>query len=169
MKSQAWWTLPRVVWCLALCTLGCSGPSAKEPTPSAKTDSLQKDDLAKLQGGWIITQAEQGGMAIPAQLFKKVHLRVSDDHYTLVFADQSEKGTLSLDSSKKPKTIDSNISEGRDRGHRQHGIYELDGNRFKVCWARVDQPRPTAFKTKPVNRSPLLGNALFVFERTKKD
>jgi uncharacterized protein (TIGR03067 family) len=155
-------TVHRFVSFMIFCALGCSGPSTNEPARPAKIIPPRQDDLAKLQGRWIATRGEQGGVAIPAQFLKSVHLRVRDDQYTLVFADQSEKGTLSLDSSKRPKTIDS-----ASRGHRQQGIYELDGDRLKICWAHLGQERPTDLNTKPVNRSPLLGNSLFVFERAK--
>ena len=44
------------------------------------------------------------------------------------------KGTLKIDPSKKPKTIDMTITEGRrdeDKGKELHGIYELEKDALK--------------------------------------
>jgi len=43
------------------------------------------------------------------------------------------------------------------------GTYELDGDRYKVCFAPTDKPRPSEFTSKPGR-----GNLLQVWERKKE-
>ena len=45
--------------------------------------------------------------------------------------------------------IDCTLSEGANKGKMQLGIYELDGDTVKFCFAAPGKDRPTDFTTKP--------------------
>ena len=59
------------------------------------------------------------------------------------------KAKITIDPSKKPKTIDYQMTEGFTKGKTQLGIYELDGDTFKACFAKPGAARPTDFTSKP--------------------
>ena len=59
------------------------------------------------------------------------------------------KGTSTFDPTKKPKTIDFTITEGAGKGDQFLGIYELDENTRKLCFAPSGKERPTEFSSTP--------------------
>jgi uncharacterized protein (TIGR03067 family) len=114
-------------------------------------DTVKKDakaDKEKLQGTWKLPEVE-GQMVIEG------------DKYTFKAGGSEEQGTMKLDPSKTPKTIDIQITEGNDKGKTQLGVYEVDGDTFKLCVGQAGgTDRPTAVEAKD--------NAfLFVFKRDK--
>ncbi len=66
------------------------------------------------------------------------------------------KGTFKLDPTKKPKTIDMTVTEGRreqDQGKELHGIYELTKDGLKWCTSEPGgTERPKEFATKEGTR-----------------
>jgi len=62
--------------------------------------------------------------------------------------DRAERSSFKLDQTKTPKTIDIGHSEDDKKDSRQ-GIYELDGDHFKICYNRDENgKRPTTFESK---------------------
>ncbi len=59
------------------------------------------------------------------------------------------KARITIDPSKKPKTIDYDVIDGPTKGKRHLGIYELDGDTFKSCFGAPGAERPTDFTSKP--------------------
>jgi uncharacterized protein (TIGR03067 family) len=55
------------------------------------------------------------------------------------------KAKIALDPSKKPKAIDYVVTEGDHKGKKLLGIYELDGDTVKFCFAPPDKERPSDF------------------------
>jgi uncharacterized protein (TIGR03067 family) len=127
-------------------------------------DKADKDQEA-LQGTWQFDTFNQAGQAAPAEQLKEMTFVIKNNTYTLSMGDNElETGTFKLDSGKKPKTIDLDIQSGDDKGKKQPGIYELEGDTFKVCLAfpgESDRPKELVAKadTKTVS---------FVFKRQKK-
>jgi uncharacterized protein (TIGR03067 family) len=77
----------------------------------------------------------------------------------------SEEGTMKLDPTKKPATIDLAITSGNDKGKSQVGIYKIDGDSITICLARPGETdRPTEFKSTEEN-----GNILVTIKRKKKE
>jgi uncharacterized protein (TIGR03067 family) len=70
------------------------------------------------------------------------------------------RAKITIDPSKKPKTIDYDMSEGFTKGQKQLGIYELDGDTFKACFGKPGADRPTDFK-------PGEGRTVSVWKREK--
>jgi uncharacterized protein (TIGR03067 family) len=57
-----------------------------------------------------------------------------------------QAGNHKLDPSKSPKTINAMIAQGERKGDILLGIYELDGDTFKVCFDAQAEKRPVDFK-----------------------
>ena len=51
------------------------------------------------------------------------------------------KAKFTIDPTKKPKTIDYAMTEGFTKGKTQLGIYELDGDTFRSCFAPAGKRR----------------------------
>ena len=95
-------------------------------------------------------------------MVKKVKLVVRGKHYTFHTGQQTIEGTHRLDPSQDPKTIDAVRSKGPDRGKTLRGIYELNGDTYKVCFAEPDKERPEEFSTTEGS-----GHRLLVFKRAR--
>ena len=126
----------------------------------APKDAVKKDQ-EKLQGDWILASGERDGEQFPDDMVKSLKRFVTGDKFTVNRDDQTvTKGTFTLDPSKKPKAIDLKI-EGNDQVIQ--GIYELDGDTLKLCYAAPGEERPKQFGTKAGS-----GHALVVWKKAKK-
>ncbi len=111
-----------------------------------------KKDEEALQGTWKPVASEQGGKDQTEEA--KEHVLIFEkDTFTVKRGDEvALKGTFKVDPSKKPKTIDMTVTQGRrdeDKGKEIHGIYELDGDTLKWCTSRPgNKERPKEFSAK---------------------
>jgi uncharacterized protein (TIGR03067 family) len=118
-----------------------------------------KEDKEKLQGEWRLVSREQNGESETIETRAKFKFEGDNIHSSHPPYD----GSFSVDSSKKPKTIDITIKDGRVDGKVWKGLYELDGDTLKICFGSIEMPdRPAEFKSK--------GDQVFVFtyKRVKK-
>jgi uncharacterized protein (TIGR03067 family) len=115
------------------------------PMLAAFGDDSKTDEKA-LQGTWEITDAELAGKKLPKG--KPITLTMEDGKY-LVKAESDDKGTYTLDATKKPKEIDIKGTDGPNKGKTFLAIYELDGDSLKVCYDLAGKERPKEFKTTP--------------------
>jgi uncharacterized protein (TIGR03067 family) len=115
-----------------------------------------QEDVARLEGEWAMVWGEFAGQAFP-EAFVKTAKRVGKGNRTTTsFGGQvMVDATISVDTSKKPKTIDYKIVAGPNQGKVQLGIYELDGDTFRSCFAPVGKDRPTEFATKAADERTL--------------
>jgi uncharacterized protein (TIGR03067 family) len=107
-------------------------------------------DLKKVEGSWTVVELEFAGQKLPAENLKELDIKLvvmKDGKYAQkIKGEVKEEGTLKLDPSKKPATVDLNITSGDDKGKLQLGIYELKGDTWRLSLARPgDENRPTAF------------------------
>jgi uncharacterized protein (TIGR03067 family) len=113
----------------------------------AKKDDAKKD-AEKLQGTWKVVSAEHGGQTPEGA--KEFSLVVEKDTFTVKKGDDVvSKGTVKLDTSKKPKAIDMTVTESRNEGEKgkvRLGIYELTKDGLKWCFAPTGtEDRPKEF------------------------
>ena len=125
-------------------------------------DKDKKSDLDKMKGTWKATSGEAGGQPLPKEALDPIVFTVKGDKYTFKSAEEDEEGTLKLDSAKKPAQMDVSITEGKDKGKKQYGIYEIDGDTLKLCFAPPEAERPKDFTTKEGSDS-----VVMVFKRQK--
>jgi uncharacterized protein (TIGR03067 family) len=145
------WSLPAVAAALLLAA-----------APLAAGDA--KGELEMFQGLWAVAAETSSGIAVPAERLKGRQLEVKGHRYTAKSpATGGELGTLALDSARKPKVIDMTPSEGPNTGMPRHGIYEVDGDTLRVCYAAYGKARPTAFASRPDS-----GVVLVTYRRVKR-
>ncbi len=120
-------------------------------------------DLKALQGTWLIEDAKLGGRDHKED-FKGMKLIVTDDKYVIDFGENSDKGTIKIDATQKPKHIDLTTREkGPFKGRTLPGLYELKDDTVVLCLNSEKPDRPTAFEAKA--KTPLM---LLTFKREKK-
>jgi uncharacterized protein (TIGR03067 family) len=130
---------------------------------SAEENETAKNDLAQLQGEWVMVSGSADGQPMPEAMRKEMKRICKGDETTTTMAGQPYfKAKILLDPSKKPKTIDYQMAEGPTKGQKQLGIYELDADTFKSAFAKPGAERPTDFTSKPGD-----GRTVSVWKREK--
>jgi uncharacterized protein (TIGR03067 family) len=127
-----------------------------------ENDAVRKD-MAQLQGEWSMVSGSADGQPMPDEMRKQMKRVCKGDETTTTMAGQLYfKAKVTLDPSKKPKTIDYQMTDGFTKGKTQLGIYEVDGDTFKSCFAKPGAERPKDF-TSEVGE----GRTLSVWKREK--
>jgi uncharacterized protein (TIGR03067 family) len=130
-------------------------------TAAGTTD--EGKDLKKLEGTWVLTAGEEDGKMLPAEDLKDARLTVEGNKHAVKAGDTTYRGTHKLNPTKKPKTIDIADTEGPFKGRSVLGIYDLDGDTFKICYALPGKGRPKDFSAKEGT-----GYRYHVWKREKK-
>jgi uncharacterized protein (TIGR03067 family) len=133
------------------------------PLAAAPNDEEGSGDAKKLQGSWVLASGRDDGKKLDEEALKGARLTVEGDRHTVREGDATYKGTHKLDPAAKPKTIDITDTEGPFRGKTVLGIYELDGDTFKICYAPPERDRPRDFSAPAGS-----GHHCHVWKRAKK-
>ena len=116
----------------------------------AEENPAIKKDLAALQGEWSMVSGLADGQPMPDEMLKQMKRVCKGDEVTVTMGEQYfMKAKFTIDPSKKPRTIDYQMTEGFNKGKKQLGIYELDGDRFKSCFSAPGAERPKDFASEP--------------------
>jgi uncharacterized protein (TIGR03067 family) len=129
--------------------------------PSIALGDDAKKEEAKIDGTWLATSAELAGKKLPQKEGESITLTLKKGDYELV-AESPDKGTVTYNDSADPKEMDIKGVEGPNKGKTFLAIYELSGDKLKICYDLTGKDRPTEFKTRP--KSKLL---LITYERKK--
>jgi uncharacterized protein (TIGR03067 family) len=127
------------------------------PAPTPKTD------LDRLQGTWNLVSAMQDGKVLPEDKVKQTTIVFKGDTFRFPGSAEyatSKAGTIKLDESKTPKEMDA-ISTDKEV---MLGVYTLQENGYKVCFAPAGKPRPAEFTSTPGS-----GYILQSWERQKNE
>lgn len=124
------------------------------------TSDDKETELKKLTGTWEEVSHTADGKAKTADELKGHTVVIDASGKWEAFKDGTSllKGTVKLDSAKKPKAADWAI-EGSDMVAK--GIFEVDGNMWKHCFSLTE--RPTEFGSKEGS-----GAYYIVLKRVKK-
>jgi uncharacterized protein (TIGR03067 family) len=107
------------------------------------------DDKAPvLDGAWVPSSAEIAGKKLPADAIASWKLVIKDEDYTFTSNEPTDKGTVKVDRSAKPMTMDIKGVDGPNKGRTILAIFELNGDILKVCYDVRGQKRPAEFETK---------------------
>ena len=115
-----------------------------------------KKALAELKGVWILASAEAQGKKLAAEDIKDFRVTIAENgEFTVRHGNEESKGKLTIDVTKKPRTIDLFFETGPNKGKAQRGIYELQNEQLRICAGDVDKERPTVFATKATVKTTL--------------
>ena len=129
----------------------------------AAQDAIKKE-MAQLEGEWSMVSGEANGLSMPKETVKSGKRVAKDGETTITMGGQVYfKAKFSIDPTKKPRAIDYTMTEGPTKGKTQLGIYELDGDTVKFCFAAPGKDRPTDFTADEGSQ-----RTLSVWKRDKK-
>jgi uncharacterized protein (TIGR03067 family) len=118
-----------------------------------------KDELAKLQGAWKIVTHERDGK--PVATDKNARVVMNGNKFVTKAGDKVlREGTLKLDPAQKPPAIDVTYTEGPFKGQTLKGVYELDGDSWKICYGEPGEERPKQIPARAGK-----GQLLLILER----
>jgi uncharacterized protein (TIGR03067 family) len=130
----------------------------------AEENEAVKKDMALLQGEWSMVSGSADGQPMPDEMRNQMKRVCKGDETTTTMGGQMFlKAKITIDPSKSPKTIDYEMTDGFTKGKKQLGIYEVDGDTFRSCFAKPGAERPTDFTSKPGD-----GRTLSVWKREKQ-
>jgi uncharacterized protein (TIGR03067 family) len=109
-------------------------------------DKSPVSDQDRLQGDWQMVASERDGNKVSEDEVRLIQRTVKDNEITVKRAGmQVLKATFILDVTQNPRHIDINITNDAGSSAALKGIYQLDGDRQKVCYAIPGIDRPKDF------------------------
>ena len=104
-----------------------------------------RKDVDQIQGTWKIVALEYNGKQAPPEIVATLKLVFKND--TLAFLPGEPGFTnykFKLDPTTKPAGFAMTHADGVKVGNTQHGIYSLEGDRLRICFASGNKI-PTVF------------------------
>ncbi len=125
--------------------------------------NIAVDDLETLQGTWTFVALEVDGAKIPEAMLNGSNITIKGDAFKSLSGGITYEGTIKIDASKTPKTLDLIFTAGPEKGKTNPGIYEVGGDNLKICLSLGASGRPTEFAAKQGS-----GHALETLKREKQ-
>ncbi len=113
-------------------------------------DDPSRSELDRYQGTWVLVSEEFGGKAVPTVELLDLSNTVRGDRVRFTIRGKDRSATVTLDSSKTPKTYDLLRDDGLQS---LEGIYMWEGDNIKICSADDQGDRPTEFRTAPGSKN----------------
>ncbi len=107
------------------------------PNETPEKDVAKKKEVEKLQGIWVL----ESGVYHDRPYGRHTQLTFKGEKLFAKYKDEEYWATFSLEPSKKLKEIDIRWY-GK---HLELGIYDLDNDTLKICFAGENRPRPKEF------------------------
>jgi uncharacterized protein (TIGR03067 family) len=120
-------------------------------------------DAGALQGRWKVDRMELEGHKVPSLLYGGASIEIDGDRFRTSAMGAVFEGTFTVDATARPKTIDMRFTAGPEKGGTSLGIYELEGETWRLCLGLSGRVRPRAFVTTRGS-----GHALEVLVREAK-
>jgi uncharacterized protein (TIGR03067 family) len=121
-----------------------------------------RTDLDKLQGSWSVSALKLDGQSLRAPALEGATIVVEANRFRSLGMGATYEGTLKIDQTRKPRTIDMLFTAGHAIGTRHPGIYKIQSDRWTICMSTQGERRPTLFASSKGS-----GFALEVLTRTE--
>jgi uncharacterized protein (TIGR03067 family) len=123
-------------------------------------------DLQAFKGTWRLSAKEEDGKKFSDEEIKDVIATVDGSgNVSVRHGDKViNEGTVRLDPTKGPKAVDVTFTGGQRKGQKVLGIYEIEGDVFRVCVARPGDGRPAEFSAGAGS-----GRTIVVYKREKSE
>ncbi|HWW01469.1 MAG TPA: TIGR03067 domain-containing protein [Candidatus Acidoferrum sp.] len=105
------------------------------------------DDAKAVQGNWKPATAELAGQPMNDAVLKSISLKLDNGKYEVFVGSEPDRGTYTLDSATRPKSMTITGTAGPNGGKTFPAIYELEGDTLRICYDLSGAKRPTEFKS----------------------
>jgi uncharacterized protein (TIGR03067 family) len=109
------------------------------------------NDREHIQGTWKVTYSEDSGRVAPQEMLKNLQFVIDAETMTMQLGEHKSESKYTLDPSTSPKSIDST-----EHGRTKKGIYDLQGDTLRICFAEQTYDRPTKFDSQPDSSSDVI-------------
>lgn len=103
----------------------------------------------RFEGTWGFASVAVDGKPAPPGTFRDARLTLRGTRFVWLDAKGTFHGAYAVDADAAPKTIDVTFTDGPEAGHTLLGVYTLDGDDHRVCFAPAGKPRPRALDAPP--------------------
>ena len=119
--------------------------------PAAPVTMIGQGAAELLQGTWTVTGGEHEGE--PLDVIVGGTMRITNLGFEIETASGNRlAGELRLDPVANPRQMDLLHADGTT----WRGIYEVDGDAFRLIYVETDEPRPRVFATSPATQASLV-------------
>jgi uncharacterized protein (TIGR03067 family) len=110
-----------------------------------------RKELEQLQGTWRGISITQDGQKLPLEGgLANLEVVIKGSERTVKAGESVlSRAVFSMNPTAKPKTVDVTITEGTQAGKTLLGVYDLDGDTYRICLAKAGEPRPHSVASKP--------------------
>lgn len=115
------------------------------PTSQFYIYGFMRDDLDLIQGTWAVAELEMEGQTISGGMLSNARVEVTGNRFSSLGMGAVYEGTLTIDDSSTPRQLNMKFEAGPEKGNTNLGIYELNGDAWKICLAIRGDVRPSAF------------------------
>jgi uncharacterized protein (TIGR03067 family) len=130
---------------LVVCLLA---PLAAASTTKPSAGGRGTTDAVAVRGSWTCVSAVVDGKPLPEKTARKLKLTLTADRYKTERADEVLfDSTYRLEPGHKPGRIEMIGTEGDAAGKPALGIYLLEGDTLKICYAMPGGKRPERFES----------------------
>jgi len=144
---------------LTLVTVGLV-MAASQPGLGGEKEAAVKEDMKLLQGNWTVVSIQVNSKDLPKDKIGDPNATIKGDEYRI----HDFRLRITIDPTKKPKTIDMDGKDGNGKPLSMIGIYELADDTLRICFAKPGaKERPTKMETMPDS-----GQSLIVYKRNKE-
>ena len=107
-----------------------------------------KSDLDLLQGAWRLSSLEVDGEDMPPDMLSACRVKIRGSRFRSLGMGAEYIGTVTLDSSARPKAFDLAYTRGPEKGNTNRGIYEIEPDGWRLCLAMRGDTRPNEFAAR---------------------
>ena len=101
-----------------------------------------------IDGWWIATDGELGGIPLPNEALTELPLRLQNGAFRL----GTDEGRIVLNGHVRPTSLDLVLTRGPNRGRVVPAIYDLNEGGLRLCCDLSGACRPDAFTAPPGTR-----------------
>jgi uncharacterized protein (TIGR03067 family) len=128
----------------------------------AGVEANMDEELEKLQGEWNVVFLEVNGLVPAPHTYAGAKMIIEGNKFISIAMGAKYGGIIDLDSTTDPKSFGLKFTEGPEKGNTNLGIYELEGDRWRICLTMTGGSAPREFATSPGS-----GRALETLDRVK--
>jgi uncharacterized protein (TIGR03067 family) len=107
------------------------------------------EQLRQMEGTWEFRDLEVDGNTMPKAALRSSRMLIDGDRFRMESPEAIYEGIFTIDVEQRPHRIDIEFVEGPEAGNWSYGIFEVNGDDFKLCLGLTGASRPTAFTTSP--------------------